>query len=141
MIKEIFEIEPIQKNSLIVFIGICFLSFLQLYIFKKEIILNQSIFVVIGLMFSISVCWTVLNLFSLSFFFSKVNSNDFEKVYYDKVIFAFGFLGICWICILTYVGYELNLTFKNFIRLSILVCLIRTLFWFILDSIPEKKEK
>ena len=42
MIKEFFEIEPSQKNTLLSLLGISFLCFLQLYLFKIEIFENNT---------------------------------------------------------------------------------------------------
>lgn len=142
MIKEIFEIEPIQKNSLIIFFGILFLSFLQLYIFKHNI-LEEGIFVVVGVSLAISICWIILNILSVIIFFYLVNgdSNNNSELFYDRIVFFFGLLVIFWISLLTYIGYELNLTFKEFLRLNIVVSASRTFLWFILNLIPKKKKK
>jgi hypothetical protein len=140
MIKEIFEIEPIQKNSLIIFIGILFLSFLQLYIFKHNIF-EEGIFVTVGISLSFSICWIILNILSVFIFFNYISGeNDKSELFYDKIIFLFGLLILFWISLLTYIGYELELSLKDFLRMSIMVCFIRTFFWFVLDSLPKKKK-
>jgi hypothetical protein len=67
MIKEIFDIEPIQKNNLLSLTGISFLSFLQLYLFKNEI-LEKNTLEIIGISLSLTVCWSILNIPPLLFF-------------------------------------------------------------------------
>ena len=67
MIKEIFDIEPIQKNTLLSLTSISFLSFLQLYLFKNEIF-DESPFEIIGISLALTVCWSILNVPPLLFF-------------------------------------------------------------------------
>ena len=86
MIKEIFEIEPIQKNSLIIFFGILFLSFLQLYIFKHNIF-EEGIFVTVGISLAISICWIVLNILSVFIFFNLMSDEkDNSELFYDRIL-------------------------------------------------------
>lgn len=142
MIKEIFDIEPIQKNALISFVGISFLSFLQLYIFKNEL-LDRSSFEIIGISLAMAVCWTILNIPSLIVFYnSEAPEEDISKeriINYEKVIFIFGILILSWITLLTYISYELGLCFKDFIRLSIFISIIRFLFWLIYGAFKKSK--
>jgi len=95
MIKEIFDIEPIQKNALLSFTSISFLSFLQLYLFKNEIF-DKSSFEIIGISLSLTVCWSVLNIPPLLFFYKAEADEDQKDVQidYEKAIFVFGLLAI-----------------------------------------------
>ena len=142
MIKEIFDIEPIQKNTLLSLTSISFLSFLKLYLFQNEIF-DESPFEIIGISLALTVCWSILNVPPLLFFYNAQtpdNENDIQ-IQYEKVIFIFGVLAIGWITFLTYVSYELKLCFKDFIRLSILTSIIRTIFWLIFGTIKDHKRK
>ncbi|WP_233862653.1 hypothetical protein [Tenacibaculum piscium] len=144
MIKEIFEIEPIQKNSLIMFVGIFCLSFLQLYLFKNET-LDKGVFIVTGLCLSLAVCWSIINILPLLFFSifieEKEKNNGIKIILIaEKIVFFLGLMAIGWTILLTYICYELDFCFKNFIRVSILASFIRTLFWFIcLLTLGRKK--
>ncbi|MDI5889455.1 hypothetical protein [Flavobacterium yafengii] len=144
MIKEIFDIEPIQKNALLSLTSISFLSFLQLYLFKNEIF-YKSPFEIIGISLSLTVCWSVLNIPPLLFFYNAEtpeNENETNvQIEYEKVIFIFGVLAIGWITLLTYISYELKLCFKDFIRLSILTSIVRTIFWLIFGTIKDHKKR
>ena len=142
MIKEIFDIEPIQKNALLSLTSISFLSFLQLYLFKNEIF-DKSPFEIIGISLALTVCWSILNVPPLIFFYNAEapdNENDVQ-IQFEKVIFIFGVLAIGWITLLTYVSYELKLCFKDFIRLSILTSIVRTIFWLIFGTIKDHKNR
>ena len=132
MIKEIFDIEPIQKNSLIVFFSICCISFLQLFLFKREIIENNS-FLAIGLILGLSLSWVILQLPSLILFARYVIRDDPENndLLYDRITLSLGILLLVWMIILTYIAYELNLDFRSFIRISIIFMIVKTLFWLI----------
>lgn len=46
-LKEIFEAEPIQKNALIIFIGMIFISFLQIYLFEPQL-MDKNILLPMG---------------------------------------------------------------------------------------------
>ena len=132
MIKQIFEIEPIQKNSLLVYVAVCCISFLQLFIFKRDIIENNS-FVAVGVVMSLGICWIL----AYSFVFRIFMETNYEflkiekYIFTDKTILVFGFLIIFWLIFLTYVGYELNMSFKFFIRLSLAFFIVKIIFWFI----------
>jgi hypothetical protein len=144
MIKEIFDIEPIQKNALLSLTSISFLSFLQLYLFKNEIF-DESSFEIIGVSLALTVCWSMLNIPSLLFFYKaeideNENKNDVQ-IDYEKAIFVFGLLAIGWITLLTYISYELKLCFKDFIRLSILTSILRTIFWLKFGTIKDHKKR
>jgi hypothetical protein len=141
MIKEIFDIEPILKNLLIVFLCVCCISFLQLFLFKREIIVNNS-FLTIGLILSLSVSWTIAQLPSLILFANCVikNENENNDLLFDRIALCLGILLIGWMIILTYIAYELNLDFKSFIRISIVVMIIKSLFWGICVIIKNGKK-
>jgi len=145
MIKEIFDIEPRQKNTIIIIVGIFGLSFLQLYLFKKTIF-DIGIFFSIGVSLGLTVCWTMLNIPSLILnylaVFDSPDNNKNDQINYEIVIFIFGLLALGWISLLTYVAFELNFNFRYFIRLSVLTSIIRTLFWFtwlIVKNLINKK--
>ncbi|MFT7900987.1 hypothetical protein VBY74_13510 [Tenacibaculum ascidiaceicola] len=55
----------------------------------------------------------------------------------DIVVLVCGLLTLSWIILLTYIAYELNL---SFIRGSITIILIRALFWFIYAVISNRKK-
>jgi hypothetical protein len=144
MIKEIFEIETKQKNTLIILIGIFGLSFLQLYLFKKSIF-DIGIFFSIGVSFGMTICWSILNIPSLVVFAAIVDSKSpniiFDENHRKFVLFSLGLIALGWIATLTYIAYELNLNFKYFLRLSICVSIIRVLFWVIYGSIKYRNTK
>ncbi|MDO7174248.1 hypothetical protein [Mariniflexile sp. AS56] len=139
MIKEIFDIEPVQKNSLIIFLGILPITFLQLYLFKPELI-DKGVFVVIGSCLALTVCWYIINILPLTLFLEAIVDNDVNLVRYDTIIFLLGLLAIAWIILFTYIAYEFNLTFKNFIRCSIGMSFLRCIFWIVYSLIPNQKK-
>ncbi len=130
MIKEIFDIEPIQKNSLIGFLSICCISFLQLFLFKREIIESNS-FLTIGLVLGLSISWVIIQLPSYILFVECTikKEDDNENLLYDRIALTFGIFLLMWMIILTYIAYEFNLDFKSFIRISIILMIIKSLFW------------
>jgi hypothetical protein len=142
MIKEIFDIEPIQKNALLSLTSISFLSFLQLYLFKNEIF-DESPFEIIGISLALTVCWSILNIPPFAFFYNAetANQENDDQIEFDKVIFIFGILAVGWITLLTYISYELKLCFKDFIRLSIFVSASRTIFWLLFGIIKNHRSK
>lgn len=128
MIKEIFEIEPKQKNLLIILFAISCISFLQIYLFSPETFEKGSI-VVIGLSLAITVCWAILNAPPLVLFSIYINPEENADINTEINIaqfFMFGLLGVFWILLITYISYEIDLTPKNFARVSIGVCVLRT---------------
>ena len=141
MIKEIFDIEPIQKNSLIIFICFLPISFLQIFLFKNEL-LDKSAFEIIGICLGITVCWCISNIPPMLFFVKSMEDEETKKngLKLDVVVIVCGILALCWIILLTYIAYEFNLSFKNFIRGSIAVILLRLLFWFIYGLITDRKK-
>tara|TARA_R110002167_G_scaffold53406_1_gene153248 strand:- start:1098 stop:1544 length:447 start_codon:yes stop_codon:yes gene_type:complete len=144
MIKEIFEIEPIQKNSLIIFIGIFLLSFLQIFLFKREL-LNESSFLILGISLSIALCWSLLNVLPLYCFFLATKESDRktpnQEIMWEKVIVVLGFLCLCWILLITYISYEFEFSLKKLIRISIILSIIRSFFWFIFEIVARKNRK
>ena len=70
--------------------SISLLSFLQLYLFKNEIF-DKSPFEIIGISLSLTVCWSVLNIPPLLFFYNTEtpeNENETDvQIEYEKVIF------------------------------------------------------
>jgi hypothetical protein len=144
MIKEIFDIEPKQKNVLIILVGIFGLSFLQLYLFKPSIF-ELSIFFSLGISLGLTVCWSALNIPSLILCFyvmtGGANEKNSEKYNYNLIIFTLGLLAIGWISLLTYIGYEFNFTFMYLFRLAVLMTIIRIIFWYIFGTILDRKTK
>jgi hypothetical protein len=144
MIKEIFDIEPKQKNVLIILIGIFGLSFLQLYLFKKSIF-DLGIFFSLGVSLGLTVCWSMLNIPSLVLFWSLIKDDPVDKKVdrtdYQFVIFILGLLALAWISALTFISYELNFDFKYFLRLSIGVSILRILTWTIVLFIEYRNSK
>lgn len=140
MIKEIFDIEPIQKNSLIVFLSICCVSFLQLFLFKRDIVENNS-FLTIGLVLGLSISWVILQLPSLMLFASYVIRDDIKKddLLFDRVTLSLGILSLVWMIVLTYIAYEFSLDFRTFIRVSIVFMIMKALFWAICVIIKNGK--
>ena len=141
MIKEIFDIEPIQKNSLIVFISILSISFLQVFLFKHEI-LDKSAFEIIGVCLGLTVCWYIGSILPMTLFVKATEDEEDRQngLQLDIVVIVCGLLALGWIILFTYIAYELNLSFKNFIRGSIAIILIRSLFWFIYGLIADRKK-
>ena len=138
MIKEIFDIEPRQKNLLIILFAITSLSFLQIYLFSPATF-DKGAFTVIGLSLALMICWSIMNLPSLFFCYLFLDEEADITTKIDlKQIFFFGLIAIAWITVLTYASYELNLSFKWFIRVSIGISILRTALWFILVQIRNK---
>jgi hypothetical protein len=141
MIKEFFEIETTQKNSLIAFLGVLCVSFLQLYLFKRNII-ETNTFLAIGLSLGMSVCWIIIQIPGYYMFLdsSDENINNSGKTTYDKVPLGFGVMLLIWMLLLTYIAYELNLSLKTFIRLVISIMFLRLIFWFFYSGIKRSKK-
>lgn len=137
--KDFIDIEPILKNSLIVFLSVCCISFLQLFLFKREFIENNA-FLTIGLILSLSVSWVIAQLPSLILFARYVlkHNNDNNDLLFDRITLCLGILLLGWMIILTYIGYELNLDFRSFIRISIILMILKSLFWGICVIIKNK---
>tara|TARA_R110000868_G_scaffold33215_3_gene120842 strand:+ start:4559 stop:5002 length:444 start_codon:yes stop_codon:yes gene_type:complete len=132
-IKEFFEIEPIQKNSIIVIIFVCFISFLQLYLFKDNFV-NEKDFVKIALSISVAICWITAEIPTYIFalpILIKSDANIFENRMIEFIIISYGFGLIFWMVTATYISYELDLDMKNFIRISIAFMFFKNLYWFI----------
>jgi len=140
MIKEIFEIEPKQKNILIILVGIFGLSFLQLYLFKDSIF-DLGIIQTVGIALGLTVCWTILNIPSIILCFGALTNfeNKDDSLNYDLIIFTFGLLAIGWISLLTFIAYELELSFKWFLRISVGVSVLRITTWFFIALIKNKR--
>lgn len=130
MIKQVFEIEPIQKNSLLVYVAVCFMSFLQLSFLKKEIVESNNFFA-IGLVLGMSLCWIVSSLPSFIIFISLMMKYDFP--YYrkllDKFILFFGFIILFWMLIQIFLIFQFKLDLAEFIYLNILILVVRNLIW------------
>lgn len=139
MIKDIFDIEPIQKNAVVMFLAISCICFLQLYIFKREIF-NDNLFISVGLSFAMAICWIIVQLPSFILIFLVSRVNDDKPLKEENVALAFGVFLLFWIIILTYIGYELDLSYKNFIRVVITVMFTRMLFWIVYLIIKNGKK-
>jgi len=146
MIKEIFDIEPKQKNVLIILVGIFGLSFLQLYLFQKSIF-DIGIFFSLGISLGLTVCWTILNIPSLILCFLSIIAPDLKSdktddtYNYNLIIFTLGLLALGWISLLTFIAYELDFTFKYLLRLAVLMSILRTIFWYVFGTIRDRKSK
>lgn len=141
--KEIFEIEPIQKNSIFVIIFVCFVSFLQLYLFKDNFI-KETDFVKIILSVSVSICWIIAEIPSYIFAVPTLTSqkdNIIKNRFIEFLIVSVGFSLLFWMVMLTYISYEFNLSIKNFIRLSVISMFLKGLYWFIRNRIYKSKLK
>ncbi|CAM3146911.1 hypothetical protein [Flavobacterium frigoris] len=145
MIKEIFDIEPIQKNSLIMFFAISCLSFLQLFIFKRNVIEENSL-LAICLSLGVSICWIISQMISYYLYADYTNNKYDEKNYldellYDKIALHFGFSLYFWMIVITYISFELGLTLIEFLRFSILVMFLKTIFWAIFSFRKYQKHQ
>ena len=143
MIKEVFEIEPIQKNSLITLGCLTCISYLQLDLFSHHLKLD-NIFTSLMISFALSICWIVSNSISCYYYFQFIiydRKSESKSPVIDRVILIVGTLTVSWVILFTYIGYEFQLTFKNFIRVSLTIIFLRTLFWIILLNFKENKGK
>lgn len=145
MIKEIFDIEPIQKNTLILFLALFFITFLQVFLFKPEIF-EKGVFITIGISLALTVSWTILNIPSMIMFVivtqwkeGKLPSK--KSLILENVVLTAGIIIIGWILMLTYISYELDLSFKTLIRIGILISFIKFLLWTIINFIESPKNK
>ncbi|GEJ39517.1 membrane hypothetical protein [Flavobacterium psychrophilum] len=133
--KEFFEIEPIQKNSLIVFLFVFFVSFLQLYLFKNDFLLETDL-VKIFLSFAVSICWVASEIPTYFLFIASRNDKYKAKgidlnLILDRVIIGFGLSLIFWMVTITYIAFEFDFTLRVFIRTSLGWMILKTLFWFL----------
>jgi hypothetical protein len=144
MIKELFDIESKQKNVLLIAVCIFGLSFLQLYLFKKSIF-DIGIFFTLGISLGLTVCWTILNIPSLALFHGIITHNTtgskISSADSNFAIFILGLVALAWISALTFVSYLSNLTFKDFLLISVAVSVVRTLTWFIIRYFQYRKSK
>jgi hypothetical protein len=142
MIKDIFEIESKQKNALLSIIGITFICFLQLYLFKENI-LKKSSLEIIGVCLSLTVCWLLLNIVPLVLFmiFTTNYPNEIKGFQYEKLIAVLGIIALFWVSFLTYISYELKLCFKELIRIGIISTIFRILFWSGMLFFTNQKDK
>ena len=118
MIKEVFEIEPKQKSTIVIFIATCFLSFLQIFLFKKSLF-EEGSFLVIGLSLALGICWSILHLIPMVLIIASIVGKDDKGVIYQNIIFSAGIVITAWITFITYRGYQYKLTFSEFIDFSI----------------------
>jgi hypothetical protein len=141
MIKEIFDIEPKQKSALVFFLSFSFISFLQLWLFKREII-DQGVFITIALSMALAIGWIILNLPSLVLFFRLVNDDGkLDEDNRSTALFVCGLCGLGWILSLTYLCYEFQWSLRHLIRLGILTEAVRFIFWLIMVFIENRKSK
>lgn len=142
-LKEFFEIEPIQKNSMVVIILVFFISFLQLYLFKTNFI-SESYFLQITLSIALSICWIVAEIPSYIYAVSTttiLKKDVVKKRFMKLLIISVGFSLLYHMVTVTYVSTELNLSIKNFIRLSVFTMLLKSLVFFIRYRIYKSKLK
>ena len=143
MIKEVFEIEPIQKNSLITLGCLTCISYLQLDLFSHHLKLD-NIFISLMISFALSICWLISNTISCYYFFLLVTydrKTESESPIIERVILILGFLTVSWVILFTYIGYEFHLTFKNFIRVSLMIIFLRTLLWTFLLNYKKNRDR
>jgi len=147
MIKELFDIEPIQKNTLIMFLALFCVSFLQIYLFKQDVI-EKGIFLTIGVSLALTVAWTVLNLPSMIVFISIIQRKQRRSIIGGSVIKEYivlgaGFIIIGWVLLLSYVAYELELEFKNLIRAGLFISFFKLVLWSVISykERPGKEDK
>lgn len=146
--KEFFDIEPVQKNSLIVFVFVFFMCFLQLYLFKNNFE-NEKDLTKIFLTMSLSVCWVASEIPTYFLFIASRKDKYKEKgidlfLLLDRIVIAFGFSLIFWMATLTYIGYELGFSLRTFIRVSLVWVILKSAFWFfswLKYSMKDKKQK
>lgn len=132
-IKEFFDIEPIQKNGLIIFVFAFLMSYLQLFLFKSNFS-ELDKFDKIILSLSVGVCWVVSELPTYFFFMnSKWQKWKQKGIVFDfvphRIVASFGFTIIFWMVLLTYIGYESNMNLKVFIRASLIWMFLKSSYW------------
>ncbi|MFB9056678.1 hypothetical protein ACFFU9_07975 [Mariniflexile ostreae] len=149
-IKDFFDIEPIQKNGLLIFAFAFLMAYLQLFIFKSNFS-DLDKFDKIILSLSVSVCWVVSELPTYFFFMNskwlkwKSKGKVFELIA-DRIVTAFGFTLILWMVILTYIGYEFKMDLNMFIRTSLIWMFLKSIYWsfywlkYILIDIKKEKK-
>lgn len=134
-IKDFFEIEPIQKNGLLIFALSFLMAYLQLFLFKTNFS-ELDKFDKIILSLSVSICWIVSELPTYLFFMNSKWKKWKQKGIIlnfapDRIVASFGFTVIIWMVFITYIGYEFSMDLKTFIRASLIFMLIKSLYWFI----------
>jgi len=133
-IKEFFEIEPTQKNGLIILVLAFVISYLQLFLFKHNFIdLTQFDKIILSL--SVSVFWAISEIptyhFAMKSKWKKLEKESVKAVFIlDKFIIAYGFTLLFWMSIITYIGYEFEMDLLLFIRTSIIAMFSKSLFWY-----------
>lgn len=126
MLKEFSEIEPIQKNSIVVLATLFCLSYLQLKIFDNRIETNE-VFPSIILSLALSIFWLIINSIPTFLFFEYLTIGaDKTKTKYEMTVFFFGYISLLLITVIMYICYELEFDFKNFIRISIGIYVLLT---------------
>lgn len=135
MFKDFSEIEPIQKNSIVVLAALFCLSYLQLKIFDNRIETNE-VFPSIILSLALSICWIVINFVPLYLFFEYLSIGmNKSKTKYEMTVFFFGYISLLVITVIMYICYELEFDFKKFIRISIgIYVLITVVIYYILKN-------
>ena len=133
-IKDFADIEPKQKNIIIIFCALFSVSFLQIFLFKREL-MSENFFTLSVLSISLSFFWYLINSLSSIFFYltlsSRKKAEKSEPKSYLTITFL-GFIFLSWIYLLTFICYEYNMNFKTFIKLSAIVCVLRSIFWAII---------
>lgn len=141
MIKEIFEIEPRQKNLLIILFAITSLSFLQIYLFSPSTF-DKGAFTVIGLSLALMVCQSIMYFLpSTLLLFATVDDFLDEDPDTDKKrIFMLGLFQIALIVLVTYIAFEIGCSFRNFIRASIASAVLQSIIWIIVGIIIDRRD-
>ena len=145
-IDKFFKIDPKQKNPTLIFLSIVGLCFLQLYIFKKDILLYGISFT-IGISIGLAICTMLINFIPAYFYYifgeltDKTKYDDNNPLDIGYLTFSLGIYSIFWISLTTFVSYEIGLSFKCFIRLMIAFSILRSLYWTIRIIIFGVKNK
>ena len=142
MIKEFFEIENKQKNTFLIFLGLTIISFLQLFIFKRDIF-EGNFMIAIGISLAMALCWTILNIFPLTIILSALVGDG--KWIFENVIFGSGLLIIAGQILLTYIGYKSNFKFETFIdfawQKTLIVYFVLFIIVIISNSLSKEEKK
>lgn len=131
--------KPSQKSMLIVFIALSILSFLQLFLFKRDLT-ETNITLAIVLSLGMSLAWVVANFLSTALMFLSlfIKADKIPEEEESSGIVLNGILVSIIMLSLTYWSYEFNKSFNWFIKASIVTIIIYTIVWFIVFLIRLK---
>lgn len=148
ILKDFFA-KPSQKSYLIVFLTFALLSFIQLYLFKREIVETNTVSA-IGLAFGIGIVWVIANLpgIIIMFFILALRSSrkvlDIEE---SITVILYGVIVSFIMVFLTYWSYEYSKSLNWFINTSIkaiagltILCIVLFIIAFIMRVRKEIKK-